>query len=364
MSGRNNINNFKQLRQLIKNLYLKLIKEKADRFLNDPATGSIDADQLGEDEKGAMMISLKNIRKAVFTGIFLLPAFGFLFAQQQNIVLPSSNITEEEKDLMRKAVPDRPIVPPKKTRTLLVYDVNGKYIGHNAIPYANFAFRLMGRKTGAFELVLARDPDCFEWENLKQYDAIFFNNVVGAPFCDKKLYDNIIRFVKEGGGLMGVHGTTAAFLLAGENWKDVFPEFGNMIGARGANHRSKSETAYIKVEDPDHPITRMLPPQGFEKVDEFFRFSTVYSRNNLRVLLSLDNEKSGLDKDPPKRRERADQDYGVAWIRAYGKGRVFYCSLAHHFTTFYDPVLMKFYLAGIQYVLGDLKAPDSPSGNK
>ena len=291
--------------------------------------------------------------------MILIPAF--LSAQQQNIVIPSSNITKQEKNLIKNAVPNHPIVPPKKPRKLLVYDVNGKYIGHCAIPYANYAFRLMGQKTGAFEYVLSRDPDCFEWENLKQYDAVFMNSIVGTPFKDQALFDNIVRFVREGGGLMGVHGTTAAFLMIGESGQDVFPEFGQMIGARGAWHRSKSETAYIKVEEPDHPITKMLPAQGFEKVDEYFRYKSIYSRNNLRVLLSLDIKKSGLDKDPPERRERTDQDYGVAWIRSYGKGRVFYCSLAHHFSTFYNPDLMKFYLAGIQYVLGDLDVSDSPS---
>ena len=158
-------------------------------------------------------------------------------------IVPENIITPEQRALIENAVPTEAVVQPKKERKLLIFDVNADYGGHGSIPYANLAFTLMGQKTGAFEAVVSRDPQVFQKDSLKNYDAIFFNNNVGNLFSNPQLRQNIEDFVKRGGGLMGVHGTTAAFL----NWSgpatgtDDWPEFGEMIGGRGANHREHDE---------------------------------------------------------------------------------------------------------------------------
>jgi uncharacterized protein len=51
----------------------------------------------------------------------------------------------------------------------------------------------------------------------------------------------------------------------------------------------------------------------------------------------------------------------VSWIRTYGKGRVFYCSLGHREEIFWNPVVLRHYLAGIQFAIGDLPADSTPS---
>jgi len=58
---------------------------------------------------------------------------------------------------------------------------------------------------------------------------------------------------------------------------------------------------------------------------------------------------------------RDDNDYAVSWIRQYGKGRVFYTVLGHQAADFSAPLLMEHFLAGIQYILGDLDADSTPS---
>ena len=50
----------------------------------------------------------------------------------------------------------------------------------------------------------------------------------------------------------------------------------------------------------------------------------------------------------------------TAWIKKYGKGRVFYCSPSHNAQSFEKPELLQFLLDGIQYTLGDLKCDDTP----
>ena len=299
---------------------------------------------------------------ALIAGISALAAF----AQDAPVIriVSESIVTPEQKALIEKAVPTEAIVTPKKARKLLIFDINADYGGHGAIPYANYAFTLMGQKTGAFEAVVSRDPQVFRSDSLKQYDAIFFNNNVGNIFSDPQLRQNVANFVKYGGGLMGVHGTTAAFL----NWSgpnagtDDWPEFGEMIGGRGANHREPDEKIFVKVEEPDHPLLKFFPKDGFEYQDEFFRVSDPYSREKQRVLLSIDKEKTNLDRAPYTGvKERADEDYALAWVKSYGQGRCFYSTIAHSPKVFWDPAMLRFYLAAAQFVLGDLDAPTLPS---
>ena len=58
---------------------------------------------------------------------------------------------------------------------------------------------------------------------------------------------------------------------------------------------------------------------------------------------------------------RADKDNPIAWIQQVGQGRVFYCSLGHGGHSFREKTRLQFYLDGIQYALGDLKADATPS---
>jgi sugar phosphate isomerase/epimerase len=79
------------------------------------------------------------------------------------------------------------------------------------------------------------------------------------------------------------------------------------------------------------------------------------------VLLSIDTEKTDLSAYPQDRRRRADNDYAVAWVRNYGRGRVFYCTIAHNPYVFWDAKMLEFYLGAVQFALGDLPGPTVPS---
>jgi type 1 glutamine amidotransferase len=266
----------------------------------------------------------------------------------------------EQRQKIEAALPAKAFVSPRKPRRLLTFDLNVNYGGHASIPTANQAFTLMGAKTGAFETEVSKDPAVFAPDSLKRFDAVFFNNTVGNLFEDPALRQSLVEFVYRGGGLMGVHGTSVAFMKwpgAIEDW----PEFGIMLGARGANHKTNDEHVFIKLDDPTHPIVQ---PFGgdFDYRDEFFRVHEPYSRSRVRVLLSIDTAKTDMTQQPSYGKViRADNDYALAWVRQYGRGRVFYCGFAHHPSVFWDPKQLQFYLAATQFALGDLPAPTTPS---
>jgi len=266
----------------------------------------------------------------------------------------------DERKRVEAAIPARAFVAPRSSRRLLIFDRNVGYGGHRSIGTANLAFTLMGKKTGAFETVVSRDPSVFKRERLKGFDAVFLNNTVGNLFEDKALRQSLVEFVYGGGGLLGVHGTTVAFTRwpgAHEDW----PEFGIMLGARGANHRDSDEHIVVKLDEPAHPINQPFSGKGFDYRDEFFRVHGPYSRNRVRVLLSIDTDKTKFQGQPRGNCLREDNDYALAWVRQYGRGRVFYCTIAHNPYVFWDPKMLEFYLAATQFALGDLSAPTIPS---
>ncbi|MCX6910471.1 MAG: ThuA domain-containing protein [Verrucomicrobia bacterium] len=270
-----------------------------------------------------------------------------------------TELTERQK--VEVAIPEKAFATPRKPRKLLIFDFNVNYGGHPSARTANLAFELMGRKTGAFETVVSRDPAVFKPESLRQFDAVFFNNNVGDLFEDAALRQSLAEFVYAGGGMMGVHGTSVAFTRwpgAVEDW----PEFGVMLGGRGANHRANTEHVFIKLDDLEHPLNAPFGGKGFDYRSEFFRVHEPYSRNRLRVLFSIDTAKTDLSEDGKRTKmERSDNDYGLAWARNYGRGRTFYCTIAHNSYVFWDPTMLRFYLAAAQFVLGDLPCPTIPS---
>ena len=48
-------------------------------------------------------------------------------------------------------------------------------------------------------------------------------------------------------------------------------------------------------------------------------------------------------------------------MKGYGKGRVFYTALTHFEENLAGAALLRFYLDGIQFALGDLAADTTPS---
>lgn len=267
-------------------------------------------------------------------------------------------VPPDERAKIEAALPPKALAAPKKVRKLLIFDrqviYNGRqYGGHASIPHGNLALQLMGEKTGAFTATLSSEPGAISTANLQQYDAVYLNNTVGDIFDTPEMRAAFVAFVARGGGLVGNHGTS----VASPQWT----EFGEILGATGASHREPTEKATIDIEDPTHVITRAFDGKPFEYVDEFYRLAAPYSRDKVRVLLSLDPIATDMMQGRCYGRcLRDDNDYPVAWIRQHGKARVFYTSLGHNPDVFWDPRMLTMFLAGTQYALGDLDADATP----
>ena len=277
----------------------------------------------------------------------------------------------EEVEKMQAAMPEEARVSPKQPRKLLIFCRSWGY-KHSAIPYGAKAMEIMAQKTGAFEATVTYDDKLFEPENLKQFDAIVLNNTNQEIFLpedfaklspqrqakarqrDEMLKKSFADFVRRGGGLAVIHAGVASF----RGW----PEFGDIIGARFDNHPwGAGSTVVLRIEEPSHPLTAAFKEPYFIVTDEIYQVTAPYSRENLRVLISVDPVRTTITPAQRKLIHRKDMDFAMTWVKTYGKGRVFYCALGHQHELFWNPVVVQHYLDGMQFVLGDLDGDTTPS---
>ena len=278
----------------------------------------------------------------------------------------AADLSPEDVQRIERAIPAAAPAKPAAPRKLLVVTLHVRdgtpMKGHASIAHGNLALELMGKRTGAYEAVFSNDIEMFRPERLKAFDAVCFNNTAGVLFDDPELRESLLAFIRSGKGFIGIHAAAATFV----QWPkyDQWPAFGEMIGAteNGGHPWKPDETITLKLDEPNHPLNAAFKGQSFQIADEVFQFQAPYSREKLRILVSIDTGKTDMD---PKRRflpERfKDRDFGMSWIRPYGPGRVFYSSLGHNPHIFWNEAILAHFLAGIQYALGDLKADDAPS---
>lgn len=268
---------------------------------------------------------------------------------------------------IRAALPEKAYATPDKPRRLLVYTATTGF-RHESIPTGVMAVKLMGEKTGAYEAVHSEDMTVFEKVSLATFDGVLLLNTTGELFAPagadrlaaeeqaaaaermRRLQANLRAFVESGGGLAGIHSATDTSY----QWE----WYGRTIGGYFDGHPWNADTdVVIRIDDPTHPLTAMFEGKPLEFKEEIYQMKDPYSRRNQRVLLSLDTVRTNMKRDGVK---RTDGDFGVSWVRTAGKGRVFYCSLGHNHHIYWNPKVLRHYLAGLQYVLGDLKVESAP----
>ncbi len=272
-------------------------------------------------------------------------------------------VKPENVEKITQALPAKTdAVAPKKARQLLVYSFTNGF-RHGSIETGVEAMKMLGEKTGAFTVTHTEDSGVFEPESLAKFDGVLMLNTTGEIFKPKmnefnqmskeqkdaalqreeRLKKSLVDFVESGKGLSGFHSATDTY----KNWK----AYNDMMGGAFAGHPwGGGSRVWVRIDDPENTLTRVFGGKTFEIQDEIYQFrDDTADRGERRVLLSLNPEKTDLSIGKHK-----NGDYPVSWVRTYGKGRIFYSSLGHNHHINWDANVLKFYLAGLQFALGDL----------
>jgi type 1 glutamine amidotransferase len=251
------------------------------------------------------------------------------------------------------AAPAKATAQPAKPRKLLVFYRTEGFV-HPSIPYGIEALIVLGKKTGAFEAVASEDMAMFTPEKLAEFDGVMFLNTTGLKFEDPAQRKALLDFIASGKGMMGIHAATDNF--------PTWPEAQEMMGGKFNGHPwGAGDTVAVKIDDPKHPVAQAFGGKGFWIKDEIYQITGPFSRDKQRVLLSLDMSKP-QNARPANVIVRVDNDFPIAWIKKLsGGGRVFYSSLGHNEAIYQTPEVLRHYLDGIQFALGDLPADAVPS---
>ncbi|HBO46146.1 MAG TPA: glycosyl hydrolase [Planctomycetaceae bacterium] len=289
--------------------------------------------------------------------------------------------TAEWKAKIETLAPAASAAEPKAPRRVLVFSLSTGYY-HHVIPHTAAVIEILGKKSGAFEVVHDNDIEVFLPERIKEFDAIVLNNTcsvgparnlfldvlnnkakydkkVGEKYKDwtpddrqkfaNELEQSLLDYVASGKGLVCVHG--------GLTLLNNSAEFGEMVGGSFDFHPRLQEVA-LNLVQPDHPLLAAFAGKGFVHVDEPYLFKGAYKKKDFRPLLEMDVTKLD-EKSRSNPRVTGDTRY-VAWIKPYGKGRVFYAGPSHQPESFETGSMLRFFLDGIQYATGDLECDDKP----
>lgn len=242
---------------------------------------------------------------------------------------------------------------------------------HNSISHAMSLIERLGYSSGLYDTYFHTDSqpitlhgllgtygESVMGRDLNNYDAIFCLGVREVYLTDQQRAD-LLQFIHNGGGFVGVHAASTMFLpwpaFGGSREQQsgcgrVFkpwPQFNEMLGAEFVEHPYGVTEAPVIVDDPRFPATRFLPAK-FNLRDEMYEFRN-FSRDKMDVVLRLDA--SGLSRGGRELTDRT-ADWPLAWAKRYGKGRVFYCALGHAPETWDIPDIQRIYFEGLKWALG------------
>lgn len=269
------------------------------------------------------------------------------------------------------ALPDKPYATPTKARRLLVISITNGF-RHASIPTGQLLLTEMGKRTSAFEAVISENLEDLEPENLKSFDAVCFLSTTQNVFLphpnvfknlsptekeaaqkrEARLKEGLMNFIKSGGGFVGIHSATDSCY----EW----PEYGKMLNGYFDGHPWNAGTKVsIKVEpgQEKHPLVAMFEGKNVDFKEEIYQFRDPYDSQSVHMLMRLDPEKTDMSLKGIK---RTDNDFGVSWARNWDQGRVFYSSLGHNHEIYWHPKVVRHFLAGIQWALGDYQVEISP----
>ena len=272
------------------------------------------------------------------------------------IMVPElTKVTPEIIAKIAAACPAEPAAVPEKPRRVLIFSRCENFT-HHSISVAEKALTMLGEKAKAWSTDISYDYAVFETGKLAAYDAIVLNNCQNLDLPPGAPREALLDFVRNGKGIVALHSAVDNF------GADDLAELRVMMGGCSAGHPwGHYLTWRFKVEEPKHPLTAHLNPDGFAMKDAMYQFDTRTGRHNVRVLVSMDmsDPATAKEENGKPRGFRTDGLNPVVWVRQEGKGRVFVNCFGNNDEIFWNTSMLKLNLAGLQYALGDLKADDA-----
>ena len=202
---------------------------------------------------------------------------------------------------------------PPRFRVLVFSKTTG--FRHDSIPVAIATIRRLGDEH-RFGVEQTEDERRFTDRNLERYDAVVFLSTTGEPLARPSHRGAFQRYIRRGGGFVGVHAASDSFA----RW----PWYVGLVGARFRRHAPGTSVADVVVEDRRTPATR----------------------GRVHVLATLDER----TYDPDGAAMGAD--HPIAWCHRYDGGRSVYTAMGHTSASYREPLFVAHLLGAIEMAAG------------
>lgn len=216
---------------------------------------------------------------------------------------------------------------------------------------AEIALIQLGQQSGLFDVDVTQDvASDFTKENLQNYDIVAFYTTLDLPISKADLEYFLNDWLKqERHGFLGFHS-------AGDTFHEYEP-YWDMAGGTFIGHPwTQDKTVTLKVHDPSHPGAA---PYGEEFVhqDEIYMYRH-WQPKKVRVLMSLDYAKSPTQNAVP-----TEHGYHVpvAWVKEYGKGKVYYNNLGHRPETWTNKPFLDSIVGAVKWIRDEVEGDATPN---
>jgi type 1 glutamine amidotransferase len=220
-----------------------------------------------------------------------------------------------------------------KSLKLLVFSKTSAYRHVSAINAGNSMFSSMAA-THHWSIEFTETSTDFTKANLRQYDAIIWNNVSGNVLNENEEVA-FKSFINEGGGYVGIHNAANAET----NW----PWYVDLLGgATFLNHATGShqiQSVSINLENDTDSITSHFA-DSFSRTDEWYNFTS--NPTLVDQLLSIDESTLAGPN--------MGGEHPITWKHEYDGGRAFYTGFGHTESSFSEPDVVTMFTEAVKWV--------------
>ena len=193
---------------------------------------------------------------------------------------------------------------------------------HDSIPAGIRMFHKLASDTNLFKVTASEDASLFTSSSLAQYQVIVLLQNIGDDIFTPSELEALRTWVKNGGGIVAIHGAAAA--MQGNEY------YTNLVGASFDMHPDPEPGTIVPEESGQkHQIMNCCGGREGWK-DEWYNFHTHPRENkNLQILLRGDPKtfQGGKHGD----------DHPLVWCQEFEGGRIFFTSLGHFDEAYEDP---------------------------
>lgn len=182
--------------------------------------------------------------------------------------------------------------------------------------------------TDRFNVKVSEDVGILESSSLDRYDVVVLNyGFWEAPDPSDEAKDALLAFVKGGKGLVSLHFACSSF----QGWDEYAALLGR-VWKRGVGGHGPRGKFTVKIEDPEHPITKGL--SDFEADDELY--AKLSGDADIDVIASAYSEWSQSEEP-------------IVFLNKYGEGIVVHNVLGHDVRAREHPAFQTLLRRGVEF---------------